>query len=102
MKKAKVYVQDTLAGILEETDERKYIFRYADDYIGTPVSLTLPTQKKIYTFDRFPSFFEGLLPEGPQLEALLRTEKIDRNDYFSQLITVGGDLIGDVSLKECE
>jgi serine/threonine-protein kinase HipA len=31
----------------------------------------------------FPPFLEGLLPEGYNLEALLRALKIDRNDHFS-------------------
>jgi serine/threonine-protein kinase HipA len=43
--------------------------------------------------------FDGLLPEGAQLEALLKTHKIDRNDYFKQLVTVGRDLVGSLSVR---
>jgi len=100
MRRAKAFVQDQYTGILEETDDKKYRFIYEAHYQGPPVSLTLPIQNRIYHFDEFPPFFEGLLPEGPQLEALLRREKIDRKDYFKQLVTVGADLIGDVTVEE--
>lgn len=99
MRKAEVQVQDRLAGFLEETDEKKYVFSYLDNYSGPPVSLTMPTCSQHYFFDHFPPFFEGLLPEGVQLNALLRTAKIDQNDYFSQLVTVGNDLVGDVNVR---
>ena len=44
--------------------------------------------------------FEGLLPEGMMLEALLRKYKIDRNDYFGQIIMVGQDVVGAVTVEE--
>lgn len=99
MKSAEVYVQDQLAGVLEETPEG-YSFTYAKAYFGPPVSLTMPTDHRNYTFADFPPFFEGLLPEGVQLEALLRREKLDRKDYLGQLIMVGGDLVGDVTVRK--
>jgi serine/threonine-protein kinase HipA len=52
-----------------------------------------------YLFETFPPFFEGLLPEGYQLDALLRKAKLDKNDYFSQLVTVGRDLVGSVTVE---
>ena len=62
----------------------------------------MPTKEKIYKFDRFPPVFEGLLPEGIQLEGLLKIKKIDKHDYFSQLIAVGDDMVGAVTVKEVE
>jgi serine/threonine-protein kinase HipA len=41
-----------------------------------------------------------VLPEGVMLEALLKQRKIDRNDLFGQLVAVGEDLVGAVSVKE--
>ncbi|MQY80452.1 MAG: toxin HipA, partial [Bacteroidetes bacterium] len=55
-----------------------------------------------FEFDEFPPFFDGLLPEGFQLEALLKQKKIDRDDLFIQLITVGEDLVGAVTIKESD
>ncbi len=100
MKKAKVYNLGRYAGELIELEKGKsYRFQYDDAYDGTPVSLTMPLSKKLYEFDKFPPFFEGLLPEGIQLEALIRQTKTDRDDLFSQLIIVGGDLVGSVTVE---
>jgi len=101
MKSAKIFVNNVEAGILTELDfGKKYRFEYIDSYSGTPVSLTMPFSKLVYEFDSFPPFFDGLLPEGYQLEGLLKFGKIDRNDFFSQLVAVGDDLVGNVTLKE--
>lgn len=103
MKKARVFVNDILAGELREiTPGSHYQFVYEEEYKGLPVSLTMPIVQKIYDFDRFPPFFDGVLPEGFMLEAFLKTTKIDRYDYMSQLIALGGDLVGNVTVKAME
>jgi serine/threonine-protein kinase HipA len=104
MREVLVKVHNIDAGILTELGDKPaisaYRFRYFDNYNGSPVSLTMPTAGKTFEYDHFPSFFDGVLPEGGQLEGLLRTQKIDRNDYLSQLIAVGHDLIGSVTVFE--
>ena len=101
MRSAKILVNEQDAGILKELKfGKQYSFEYIESYSGTPVSLTMPLSKLVYEFDSFPSFFDGLLPEGYQLEGLLKFGKIDRNDFFSQLVAVGGDLVGNVTVKE--
>ncbi|HLP60030.1 MAG TPA: HipA N-terminal domain-containing protein [Candidatus Deferrimicrobium sp.] len=101
MRKAEVYMHGARAGILEEIEKgKKYAFCYDENYSGEPVSLTMPVSEKQYEFDIFPPFFEGLLPEGVQLEGLLRIRKIDKDDWFSQLIAVGEDMVGAVTVKE--
>jgi serine/threonine-protein kinase HipA len=101
MRKAKVYVKGMEAGILSEVNKgTAYTFEYHDGYNGPEVSRTmLPTHKR-YTYNTFPPFFEGLLPEGIQLEGLLKLNKIDRNDLFAQLMAVGDDMVGAVTVKE--
>jgi len=99
MRKAKVYNFGKPTGYLIE-ENGKYVFLYNDNYSGAPISQTLPLSNKEYKFDRFPPFFDGLLPEGTQLEALLKLNKIDRNDFFSQLLVVGKDLVGSVTVEE--
>lgn len=100
MRKAKVFVDGKLAGELQEIQrEKQYRFVYFDSYKGSSVSLTMPPTKRIYDYDRFPPFFEGLLPEGVMLEALLRQAKLDRNDLLGQLITVGADMVGNVTVE---
>lgn len=97
---AAVYQSGELAGYLREAGEGLWSFAYADGYEGMPVSLTLPIRKEPYSFEAFPPVFEGLLPEGPQLEALLKKHKIDRHDAFTQLVTVGEDLVGSLSVRQ--
>jgi serine/threonine-protein kinase HipA len=99
MRKADIFFDKVKAAVLIEHNKDNYEIIYDDDYQGPPVSLTLPLKKTNYVFDSFPAFFEGLLPEGPQLEALLRQKKIDKSDYFSQLIAVGQDMVGAVTVK---
>lgn len=100
MRKAKILMHDQPAGALEELDAGKvYRFAYFPDYTGAPVSLTMPLVPGVYSFSGFPPFFEGLLPEGVMLEGMLQRLKIDRSDYFSQLIATGRDLVGAVTCE---
>jgi serine/threonine-protein kinase HipA len=100
MRAAEVHQQGLLAGILEEFDRAHYRFAYATGYDGEPISLALPVREAPYDFDKFPALFEGLLPEGLRLEALLRQHKVDRNDMFQQLLIVGQDVVGSLSITE--
>lgn len=101
MRKALVIMHSQPAGILTEaTLGKHYLFEYLPDYKGPPISLTLPTARSKYEFSEFPPFFDGLLPEGFQLDALLRLAKLDRHDDFGILVTVGQDTIGAVTVKE--
>lgn len=101
MRQARVLVNGIPAGVLEEVQRGKdYVFRYLDNYDGDPVSLTMPLREREVRFNKFPPFFDGVLPEGVMLEGLLRAAKIDKEDLFSQLVTVGQDLVGAVSVEE--
>ncbi len=100
MKEARVLVNGVLAGFLEQRDDGTYRFYYEAGYTSLPVSLTMPIKNNEYVFAQFPPFFEGLLPEGIMLEALLRKYKLDKQDYFGQLLKVGGDVVGAVTIEE--
>ncbi len=98
-RQATVCVDGVPAGVLYEYERgARYEFVYEAQYKGSPVSLTMPVRSAPYTFHNFPPFFDGLLPEGAQLEALLRSRKIDKDDEFSQLLAVGSDLVGNVTV----
>jgi len=99
MKKAIVSVHNVEVGFLLENAKNSYEFRYHEEYTGEPISWTMPVRKATYYFDEFPAFFDGLLPEGLQLEGLLKGYKIDRTDYFKQLVIVGADMVGSVTVK---
>jgi serine/threonine-protein kinase HipA len=101
MRIVKVYNFGKLAGNLYEVDRGKlYKFVYDDNYDGPSISQTMPASQKEFEYSEFPPFFDGLLPEGHQLENLLRQTKSDRNDYLTHLITVGKDLVGSVTIEE--
>ena len=103
MRRATVFHKNRRAGLLiEEERGRRYSFVYDADYGGESISLAMPVKESEYRYDSFPPFFDGLLPEGPQLESLLRQKKIDADDLFSQLCVVGEELPGAVNVREIE
>jgi serine/threonine-protein kinase HipA len=100
MKIAKVFVDGVYAGnLIEKKKGTDYQFAYVESYQGPSVSLTMPTEQKAYQFNQFPPFFEGLLPEGFWLSGLLLKSKIDSDDFFEQLIRVGSDMVGNVTVE---
>lgn len=99
MRKIQLNLHNIAAAILTERNG-EYELSYLKDYSGEPLSRALPVKKQLYTFQNFPPFLDGLLPEGIQLEALLRSYKIDAEDYLSQIIQVGKDLIGAITIEE--
>ena len=99
MKHLYVYNSEKFCGMLT-FDGNVYAFQYISTYQGPPVSLTMPCRLEPYVYTTFPPFFDGLLPEGYQLDGLLRILKIDRHDYMAQLAAVGNDMVGTVTVKE--
>lgn len=100
---AYVYVRNTFAGELCETDDG-YSFAYDRNYLSLPgasaASLTLPMQEETYTSKTIFSFFDGLIPEGWLLEVVSRNWKIDRSDRFGLLLVACRDSVGNVSIRE--
>lgn len=99
MRSALVYQRDELAGILEEREDGGFRFTYEPGFKADPVSLTMPTSQRAWDFPAFPPPFEGLLPEGVRLEALLRRRKLDKSDLFGQLLAVGEDVVGSLRIE---
>ena len=100
---AKVFVRDTLAGLLYE-DDNGYVFSYDKKYLkmkdSTPVSLLLPLSEKEYTSKVLFSFFDGLIPEGWLLTKVCNNWKISEKDRFGLLLASCFDPIGCVSVRE--
>lgn len=99
MKRARVFFDGLPAGVLRE-EQGRTLFEYFPDYKGPSISRTMPREKGHFEFQDFPPFFDGLLPEGVNLEIFLKKTKIDRHDYFSQLLAVGHDLVGAVTVEK--
>ncbi|MEA3287863.1 MAG: HipA N-terminal domain-containing protein [Candidatus Marinimicrobia bacterium] len=100
MRKSLIKIHNVRAGILKEESQTHYLFNYDLEYEGPPISLTMPVREEVYEFKSFPPFFDGLLPEGIQLEGLLKMYKIDKKDYFQQLLVTGLDLVGAVTIEK--
>jgi serine/threonine-protein kinase HipA len=98
--RAMIFQRDVLAGRVLQLENGEWRFVYETGYNGPPVSLSLPVRVEPYLFAAFPPFLDGLLPEGAQLEALLRQLKIDRRDSYRQLIAVGQDVVGALKVVE--
>ncbi len=92
-----IYVGEHLAGYLSRSDSG-YSFGYLSGYSGPPVFLGWDVKQTHRDWDRFPSAFDGLLPEGVLLDQLLAKHKLDKADKWGQLIAVGLDLTGFVSV----
>ena len=102
-RKAYVYVRDTYAGVLSETDSG-YTFSYDRAYMlradATAVSLTLPLRDEPYRSSTLFSFFDGLIPEGWLLNVISRNWKLLPTDRFGLLLKACKDPIGNVSIME--
>ena len=100
---AYVYVRDSFAGTLRETDEG-YVFQYDLQYLSDPdapaVSLTLPLQESPFLSKTLFAFFDGLIPEGWLLNLVSHNWKIDQRDRFGLLLVACKDCIGAVSIRE--
>lgn len=103
MRKANVYYKDLLAGILTETDEGEYIFKYDDKYTENYpdqfITFSMPVSNNVYVENRLFPFFEGLIPEGWLLDIASKSWKIDKNDRMGLLLACCKNCIGAVSVE---
>ena len=102
-RKADIYVHESKAGILEETDTG-YRFEYDSSYLtqknAEPISLTLPLQDEPYQSHVLFPFFDGLIPEGWLLDVVEETWKVNPKDRMGLLLVSCRDTIGHVSVRE--
>ena len=105
MRRAEVYTNGVLVGLLTETDDAKYIFKYDDVFLVNPttkaISLTLPKRSEAFVADELFPFFFNMLSEGANKALQCMTLKIDENDAFGLLLaTAGNDTIGSITVKK--
>jgi len=101
MRKAKVFMKDTLAGYLTE-EEDGYVFAYNSEYLKSElkeaISLTLPLSDKKYKSTVMFPFFDGLIPEGWLLEIAEKNWKLSERDRMGLLLVCCKECIGAVSI----
>lgn len=104
MRQAEVYTNGVLAGILTETDNGQYVFRYNDMFLldqhQTAISLSFPKSQREFKADALFPFFFNMLSEGTNKAVQCQTLKIDENDAFGLLLaTAHTDTIGAIIIK---
>jgi len=104
MRKAEVFNNGILAGLLIEEDSNHYLFRYDDASLADPgkpsISLTLSKSRQEYHSRFMFPFFSNMLAEGANLAIQCRYLKMEERDILSLLgATAGTDTIGAVTIK---
>lgn len=100
MRRAQLLMHGIPAAVLSEMEDGSYVVEYLSGYAGEPVSLSLPIEAQRKEYPDFPAFLDGLLLEGMMFEAFLQKHKIDKDDSFSQLVRLGEDLVGAMTVVE--
>ena len=102
MRTADIYYNETLAGLLTETDEGEYIFQYDEAYVQNHpdqfLTFTMPVRKEPYVSQLLFPFFEGLIPEGWLLNIATKNWKLNPNDRMGLLLACCQNCIGAVSV----
>ncbi len=106
MRRAEVYRNKILAGILSETDNG-YTFTYDPEYFNDnskpAISLTLPKTKLSFTSNYLFPFFYNMLSEGTNRALQSKQLKIDENDFFGLLLaTAQYDTVGAITVKQID
>jgi len=103
LRTAEIFYHDVLAGILTETDEGHFIFKYDEQYVNDYpdqfLTFAFPVTKYPYHEKHLFSFFEGLIPEGWLLDIAKTHYKINPNDRMALLLACCQNCIGAVSVK---
>lgn len=104
MRKAEVYRNKELAGVLIEESKQSYIFRYDNIYYSDnskpAISLTLPKSRQEHISEFLFPFFFNMLSEGVNRKLQCARLKIDTEDNFGLLTaTATSDTIGAITIK---
>lgn len=103
MRQGRVYYKDHFAGLITETDDGEFVFRYDEKYIEEHprefITFTMPVSDKPYTEKRLFPFFDGLIPEGWLLDIASKNWKINLNDRMGLLLACCKNCIGAVSVE---
>ena len=106
MRKGKVYYKEHFAGIITETDDGEFVFRYDESFVTEYphefITFTMPVTNRPYTDKRLFPFFDGLIPEGWLLDIATKNWKINQNDRMGLLLACCKNCIGAVSVEQIQ
>lgn len=90
MRQAKILYDGIFCGMLTETDDGEFTFKYDFDYVNQYpdqfITFTMPVRNEKYRDKRLFPFFEGLIPEGWLLDIASKNWKINTNDRMGLLL----------------
>lgn len=103
MRQARIFYDNEFCGLLTETNDGDFTFKYNDNYVNEYpeqfITFTMPVRKDEYKEKRLFPFFEGLIPEGWLLDIASKSWKINRNDRMGLLLACCKNCIGAVSVE---
>lgn len=107
MRRAEVYRNRVLAGILSETDSGSYTFTYDSVYYNDNskpgISLTIPKTQLTYTSEYLFPFFFNMLSEGANRALQSKQLRINEKDSFGLLLaTAQYDTVGAITVKQID
>src|ERR1035437_7810793 len=106
MRTGKVYYKEHFAGIITETVDGEFVFRYDESFVKEHphefITFTMPVTNKPYTDKRLFSFFDGLIPEGWLLDIASKNWKINQNDRMGLLLACCKNCIGAVIVEQIQ
>lgn len=90
---------DAPVGLLDRREDQSLTFTYAEGAGPSQrLSLALPARPEPYSDAACRGYFANLLFEGPQLERVLDSYRLDRGDVGGLLFHMGADCPGAVSI----
>jgi len=106
MRQGVVKYNNTVAGMITETNEGFYIFRYQEQYIQNfPeqfITFNMPVRPQSYHSTNLFPFFDGLIPEGWLLSIASESWKLNQHDRMGLLLACCQNSIGAVSVHPIE
>lgn len=93
-----VFLYDVHVGALTQNDEG-YLFEYLPDYMGAPISLSLPVLQKRFPSNTLHPYFASLAPEGWLKKKYSQLQRSDENDLLGMLINNRENMIGAIHFK---
>jgi serine/threonine-protein kinase HipA len=107
MRRAEVYRNNILAGILSEADNGSYTFTYDSGYYNDSlkpgISLTMPKTQLTYTSEHLFPYFYNMISEGTNRVVQSKQLRIDEKDYFGLLLaTAQYDTVGAITVKQID
>lgn len=101
-RRAEVRLHGERVGVLVERPDRSCVFTYTLEWVARPdpqpVSTSLPVRAAPYEARRLHPYFAGLLPEGWNRDAAVRSLGLDPGDEMALLLATGVDCVGAVDV----